>query len=682
MTSTESRRRAQEVRDRYRAELLERMARESRQQTVLDPPEFAPGTIVDTTDGTLNKDVLVDDLVVDMVAWTDLPPTAEDTSLAFVEWARVEGADPPADHEYKRVDTKSVTGPDADTQFPLKLKVPKARLGPDGKYYLRLAMEHYNGSPAIHSVPLPLICDSGPPYRHEAPLAVVAPSDSITDEYLSDNDDKVICGIPQYSDYQSGDRVAYYWGAFPPPDVPEDEVPVDVIMVDGTNWPFPVEFPGSTIRAAGDGRCYALYALIDKATNISRLSIYVGFNVALGPLPTNLKDPEVPLAADGLLDLKDAIMGVDVQIPLFDNHKPSDFLNVTWGGIPLQGVPIGAGTFPVSIRVPSLTLLTAYGTGPAPVATEVTYKVTRGGLDSEVRRISVMVDFSYIGPPRPDPDPDWPDPVNPDLLPLSVYGEVSQTLNVLTRNDEGKDAIIKFKLYAPLEEGHVVSFYWKNVVVPEAEYTVLAADKPGDEKSATVPWSYILDAFNDPELPVHYRIRESEDASNEQHSTDTKVNADAVTLKAPDPAFEGLFNNKYLNCNSLSDPANPSPLDPAVRVRVPDLANSPFALKVGDKISMKWVLLSGVTGETPIDTAELVEEITLNDSNYPPTGFIWRVQPYATHLLPAYDPGGAGADGRGRASYSFIFNTERIFSVEKEAVVSMHTGVGSCPITP
>ncbi|WP_426114924.1 hypothetical protein [Pseudomonas sp. DSP3-2-2] len=675
MAFSEARRRAQQVRDDYRNARVKQLI-EAGPPEVLLPPGLPVGAVIDPADGTLNKDVLTADLAISMAAWSDMPPEGR-TSVVEVQWARTDGPGLPDDSWYEVVDTQNVVGP--APLFPLALKVPSARLAQDGKYYLRLAMHHYNAGTTLYSEPVPLICDSEGPYRHETPAAMILPvPPEITDAYLAANGDKVIGGIPEYDDYQPGDKVAFYWGALPPPEKPEDVVPIGVIDVNGT-WPFPVEFTGDTIRAAGDGPCYALYVLVDKATNASKLSGYAPLKVALGPLPTGLQLPKVP-PDDDLVSLKDAIAGVDVVIESFIGYKSSDTIDVTWGTTVLPGVPVGGGSFPIAVRVPSDVLKNTFGAGTGPTATDVSYVVTRGGLASEIKAITVQVDFSVIGP-DPDPDP-WPDPVN-DKLPLAeVYGAVSNVLNELTRADEGKPATLKLKLYEPLAADQVISFYWKGGEVPEAEYTVLGTDAPGNEILVIIPWSYIEQAFNHPELPVHYRIRASADAENEQHSRDTLVKANAVTLKAPAAAFEGLqtgpTGDEFLNCESLyADPANPVD-NPAIRVKVPDLTQPPFGLAAGAIISMKWRVVKGYTGEDPIDAVDFDENITLG-TEYPATGFIWRIEPYADYILPIY---AASQDGRGRVTYSFILNSETVTSTQIEAFVAMHTGVGPCPISP
>lgn len=682
MTSTESKRNAQQARDDYRIARRERLAQRE-ELLELDDPVLPGNPVIDPLDGTLNKDALTRDLPVNVSAWADLPPISGIVSELTLLWgkARSDGSPPADDEGYTVVDSRQVTGPPENITFPIALTVPKDDLAPDGRYYLRTRVAHYSSGNFIYSTPMALITDSEPPYRHAAPAAMTLPALPVTDQYLSDNGDKVIGTIAQYDDYQPGDKVAYYWGALPPPDLPEDATPVDVISVDGATWPLPVTFSGEVIRAAGDGGCYALYALIDKATNISRLSTYVRVPVALGPLPAGLQNPVVPLAVDGLLDLKDAIEGVVVEIPAFTGHKHSDSIKVSWGASQLLGQQVGTNPrFPLQVPVPAPILRSNYTSASGPQDTAVSYVVMRGDVASANKSTTISVDFSVVGPPLPDPDPDWPDLINPNLSVAEVRGE-SDLANELTRADENKDATLKFELYDPPAAGHLISFWWDGVEVVEAHYEVQSDDSAGKEITVTIPWRYILAGFNNPALPVWYEVG-AVDAANRQKSPRTMVKANAVTPQPAKPVYQGLYNNQFLNCDSLYvDPSTPGALEPAIRVEVPDLSQAPYFLKDGDQVTLSWVLIGGYVGETPIADSELDQPVTLG-ATYPVTGFIWYVQPYAKHILPAYDPGGTGQDSRGRAHYSFEFQGETVISAKAEAYVAMHTGTGTCPIPP
>ncbi len=225
-----------------------------------------------------------------------------------------------------------------------------------------------------------------------------------------------------------------------------------------------------------------------------------------------------------------------------------------------------------------------------------------------------------------------------------------------------------------------MDFYWKGVVVPSAQYQIKTTDTDTTEIGVDIPWDVIKEGFNDPALPVHYRISAAPGfEDNEQHSRITEVNADAVTPVGPDPEFLGGRVGGggviYLNCDSLWD-VPPYTNDPAIRVQVPDLSQKPIFLPDGTIIKMKWRVVDDVTGD-PIPEVDFDDEITLG-TEYPRTGFVWRV-PYADYIEPIF---GLSQDGTGQVSYSFTFGTEEAKSGTVEGNVSMHNGLVQCPLTP
>lgn len=77
--------------------------------------------------------------------------------------------------------------------------------------------------------------------------------------------------------------------------------------------------------------------------------------------------------------------------------------------------------------------------------------------------------------------------------------------------------------------------------------------------------------------------------------------------------------------------------------------------------------------------AEFIAPVTLTVQTA--KGFAWRVEPYATYILPTYDPPpGAGAAGHAVTTYSYLKNGETILSHPAEAVVAMFDAAGSCPL--
>ncbi|MQQ34289.1 hypothetical protein GE543_07885 [Pseudomonas sp. SZ57] len=702
--------------DKKKARIAYRLARTqrgSRTDASLAPAEVAG--IVDKNDGTLNKDVLLGEfLEVTLPQWAGLVTDPGDSDTFFIDWAIGAAADNDA---FKQVFRDTVTAPvDPDT-FPKKIEIPLSSLmtgldkPADGTYSLRYRIvqpnEQETPSPSIN-----LIVDTTPPGEQLEPEQMSLATDQLTQAFLDAHPDGLVGTLPDYDDWKPGDKVAFYWVGTPLPESAED-LPAPVGFVDVANpTNNTVTFPVSAIEASRDEPYYAVYILVDKATNRTSLSSPKRIDVALGLLPDNLKDPVVPLAEppEKLINLPDARLGVEVLIDSFDNWKPADRIEVTWGTEVLRPEEVGSSPdFPTSIRVPDLVLQGQYNQasgGDQP--TDVSYRILRGVVPSEVKSISVNVNFATIGP-DPITDPGWPDPVNDALLPVEVYGQTSNQLNVLKEEDYNQPAKVSFKLYDKLQAGEIIDFYWGTSHVAEAQYTVAAGDLAGAERDVEIPWSYIDYEGNRVDLPVHYRIH-GPDSENTQHSPNTLVNVDAIVIMPEAPVFEGTSPNGWLNCNSLyASPSGPAdPGEPGIRVRVPDLSKY---LSDGKTVTLHWYGSEGNTGDEPIPGTEKDEDILLGAS-HPVTGFTWLVTPYDTHILPIYDRGGRSQNGSARIKYSFSMDSattktpettsetinppettrktvnppeitrKTINSLETTARVGMYDAAGPCPLRP
>ena len=608
-----------------------RKARTKRNDVVQDlaEPIVDPALIADPADNTLNSAYLLDDskdLVIKVPAW-DFAPVLSDT----VYLMHAQGY-APGDDDFVEIACKEFEASADPAIFPYPFTLPKTWVHSQGEgpHAFKYKVVFYNGEQG-GSERKRLIFDRVPPNGNVAPAAFPAVTD-VTDANLGTG---VSLQLPTYANWQDGDKVAWYWINYLPDDV-DDLTPVG--YVDVQSPPQALNVPAAHIENIGDGGCYALYVLRDKAGNTSHISRHVAIGVALGPLPANLQNPVVPLATaadDFLIDRADARLGVEVWVPLFDNWKATDRIEVTWGATKL--LPEEVGSAPganIPITVPDTVLRSEYGNTTGDRPTNVSYKVLRGTVASEVKSTEVKVNFEMFGPEFPDPD--WPDPVNPELPLVDVYGRVSKAQNRLERADDGQPADLKVELYDPLSADELIEFYWGAEHVIEADYLVKPQDTAGQEIEVEIPWAYIERAGNNPSLPVHYRIS-SPDVPNKWHSRNRDVIADAVTLRPDAPDFIGRNPNapNWLTCVSLYDDADPNPLDPAIRVQVPDLTAH---LQDGDTVTLHWVPLYGFTGEDVVPDASLDDPIVLGGQT-PATGFVWRVQPYDKHIAPIYDPG-------------------------------------------
>ncbi|WP_338746488.1 hypothetical protein V3D52_07135 [Pseudomonas putida] len=663
MSTTSALHRAKLARYNYLSKLI-------RRKTALADPKI-PG-IIDQTDGTLNKDLLNDDLPVAIEEWEDVPDPARGNDYLQLHIALVD--DNGVVGEFEKVGPELEFNTDNIDTLPDAVLIPKANLAPDGERQLKYSIEKYNTN-VTWSNPIPYICDSIPPWGNDTPDAVRLPAVPITDAWLTANPTGIKLTLAEYDNQQAKDTYALFYSKSVPvyPDLPP--------ALDSGLLPANRELliKKADIETLSDGHYYVGYVLADKATNLSRVSFISEVFVNLGTLPENLLPPKVPAAEiDGLVNLEDARApeGVTVQIEEFANSRPSDRIEVTWGtDTDPFSEEIGSGGFPLFIRVPNEVLQKAYGKADTVVNTAVSYRVLRHGVPYGPESITVDVDFSVIGPvhPGPDPDPDWPDPINSQLLAPTVKGEVSDTANELHRSDANRPAKLSFPLYTPAVDGEVVDFYWDGTLVTEATYDVKTADGP--TITVNIPWSYIVTAGNNPALPVFYTIRKSRAPGNEQRSVSASVNVDAVTV-VPEAAEFQRTTRDWLNCNSLwEDPLNPAG-DPAFRVFVKPLAQH---LPNGGVVTMNWTALGGLTGENPISGAELTVPVTITKQQAE-DGFYWDIKPYVTHILPIYQPAGDGADGRGRVTYSFKIGAETVTSEPVENKVGLGTGAGTCPI--
>ncbi|MFJ4066544.1 hypothetical protein ACIPW4_14780 [Pseudomonas sp. NPDC089996] len=244
--------------------------------------------------------------------------------------------------------------------------------------------------------------------------------------------------------------------------------------------------------------------------------------------------------------------------------------------------------------------------------------------------------------------------------------------------DEGEDAAVKVVVDATLKENDVIRFYWEDVHIEEADHTVVAAEID-NEIAETIPWAYI-DARNNGSVPLHYVV-ERPDVPNRAKSTPTIVEVEAIVLRPDAPEFLGGNTSNpvgWLTCNALYDDANPSPLDPAIRVLVKDLRR--YGLKVGDTVTFHWYAVHGFEGEAIIDDTVFDDPVVLAEADL--DQLVWRVQPYTDYILPIFNYNATLHEGRGRVTYSFDLDGTAITSEQVEQIVSMHDAAGSCPLRP
>lgn len=652
--------------------IFSRVADGDQAMAPLEAPRIDDALLADKNDMTVHSKYLLDErltFTLGIAHWPNLAPPVPD----LVDTLTVKHM------PSNKVVFSGEYNQENVSEFPLKLDFPRAQLDEwgEGDNTFNYEVRSYNGASNV-SDDLLLKFDRFPPYRNSSPTKFPSITE-VTDSTI----DTVTLQLPSYADRADGDVVYWFW-LKELPDNPTQVQPSGTARVE-SNLPQAITMPADVIRTVGDGGVYVLYALEDKAGNISRLSVYTEVGVAIGPLPSNLKPPQVPTVTAGLVTQEDVFRGVQVHVPSFDNFKSTDQIRVIWSGVPQPWREVGnAGVFPQVFDISSSTVWNSYGAASTGnVAVNVAYEVRRGTVPQGSMAIQVSVNLERIGPvdPGPDPDPEWPDPVNPRLPAPEVYGETSDTLNELLPEDEYQDARLVLRVDDSLREGDVLAFYWNDMHLDTLDYSLVTADI-GKELERVVPWEAIK-AQGNGDIPVHYRVSRSGNP-NIVLSSDVPVAVSAIGIHPDKPKFLGGNTQPpvgWLTCDALYDDTAPNPLDPAIRVQVPDLAQ--YGLAVGDKVTLHWTAVHGFTGDIAIPGIDLEEEIELTTANL--NGFVWRVRPYDAHILPIYEFDQSAApvrDGRGRVHYTFTLANKAYTSDVEEQIVSMHDASGACPLRP
>lgn len=558
--------------------------------------------------------------------------------------------------------------PTTKPTFPLEIQIPQERLDAmgEGERTFKYTITSYNDNVA-RSEELTLIFDRVSPYQNAVPPKF-ADIPYVTD----DNIEQVKLVLTDYAGRKPGDTVHVWW-------LKELSYPLP-----GPNFAMLVEdalkqqlhVPPGLIEDAGDGGVRVVYSVGDKARNFSSASDILHVGVALGPWPTAFELPVVDLAP---IDQADVAQGVEVQVPAFDNAKDSDEVRVHWGSKATAWRAVAALAeleLPMLFKIQPLWIWEEYGAGAGTgdVDVEVTYEVRRGTvalLEKGVKAITVAVNLERIGPVDPDPDPEWPGPINGKLAPAKVYGAVSNTENTLDDRDANQDVKVVVLVDGAFEESDVVTLYWRGEQVPGVEHKIQAAE-PGTEIEMWIPWPVIA-AVGNGDIPMHYAIHRPGNPNGTQPES-TEVAVSGLVTRTAAPAFDGVSPSGFLNCQSIwSDPRDPA--DPAFRVVVPDLGDVGF--KVGEKVQMIWRATVFDT-DAPIDAVGLAQDIELDADNI--GGFVWRI-PYETNVLPIYQYDGTHTDGNGYVSYKSLAGGTPIESDEATARVSIHSAGNTCDIS-
>lgn len=629
-------------------------------------PEIDPALLADPTDNTMRSEALTDDAV-------EIP-------LTIQNW---NAAGDPSDGQFDQmwlfhrpvggVEEELHKGQyDKDSDFPFAVKLDKEKVKKwgEGKHEFFIRVIPYYDPDPVDFPALSLIFDRVAPYPSQLPAAfpAIAP-------VLDANIDTVELILPAYPDWADKDAVGWIW---------RKEVPVDPgdLVPDGTQPvtapPMTIKVPKAVIEREGDGGIHVAYILKDKAGNTSAMSVPTRITVALGALPVaaDFKKPVVLGMNGGVVDQDAVHNGIEVHIEAYQHFKATDLITIHWATHVFQERAVG--TFPVKLAIPDDVILAIYGkgsTGVKPV--DVTYEVRRGDHPLGGEQDTFDVNLERIGPVVPDPDPEWPGPVNPVMALPDVHGGNDNQKNHLTEKDELANAVLKVTIDAAFKEGDLVEFYYTDEHVVEANYQLEAAD-PGAEIEVTIPWAYILRHDNGNRF-AHYVVSRK-DVPNKAVSKPQPILVEAIVLHPEAAEIQGgviIGGRLWLNCKSLFDPADPTDTTPDIRIQIPDLGEW---LAEGNELTLTWTATHTTSpGGVDIPDAKYEQTIELDKDN-PPTGFIWRI-PYADGLKPIYEFDQATSyDGLATFTYTFERNGKPVPSDPAVAVVAMHSFGAECPL--
>ncbi|MBI6852481.1 hypothetical protein YA0002_06860 [Pseudomonas cichorii] len=590
----------------------------ARPEATLDPPllkDIIPGL----PEGLIAVAALRADLDLKIPYWGSVVALGRYADVTV----RMKNANGVTHHFY----TKRTNGPLSSADFPLEQNFPLDKIPHEGTFSLEYHVI-VSGGLDNDSIPQVITIDRTAPYANPnpdlafpAPLTV--PATVITDATFSGGVTEFVCTLPEYPDIADSDMIVVYWEQGLPPDSPNAPDPVFGPAPVPANRKIPIS--KADIERHPNGATFAVYWLTDKAGNVSSISLPAQVDVQLGALPTDLKDPEVPLGP--IVDLADAHLGVKVRVPAFTNTKDAA-VEAKWGAKALDPVIPGSMPRDVFVPVPWGTLKGEYTGGPGEETVQVSYLVRRGSLTFPLAplTVDVQVDFSTIGPGNPNE----PDPVNPTLDKIHLTGADGQ--DKLTPNDAGKDIVATVALYDPVLPGEVLKLYWGNKEEAVDEFSVVT-ESAGTPIDFTIPWVDIEAQANNAALPMYYTIN-SATGNNPQRSEDTLVEVSVLVVGFEPVIFPDIhvddLGNRTLSCASLYSEDYTDPTAKfGFRVTVP--GDKDF--KPGDRVSVEWLGYE-FDGTTAIPGTRFTHNHPALTDDEVLNGFTFLVEPYATHILP------------------------------------------------
>ncbi|WP_314918733.1 hypothetical protein [Pseudomonas helleri] len=597
------------------------------------------------------------DLDIKVPIWTDRAPSDPFVNKLHLEWL------PEGEAAWVNLKSQDVPASVPDEDFPLKIKLDNHFFeNRSGAFSIRYAVDHWAGTGSTNSFDTPLFIDRQSPQFVDVNPTIEVDA-LVTDDLLAANGG-VFCVIPDFTERHKEDvLVAVAWLDKVVPEIPAD---TDLAFLGPLPLDRKILIPADKITPLGSGLHFVLCVLVDKAGNKSILTLPAQVAVALGKLPSDLADPRIPQADDGI-DRNDAFEQIKVLIDSITDYLPEDGIVIDWEGVLTDRISIEQLLpFPLAVPVPWLKMKALYDFvegGDQPVT--VKYQVLRGVTPTPSNDITVQTNFEFAGPPNPDE----PDPVNKDLDEVEIWGS-STTPNILVLADENLPATAKIRLYDNPAVGDTLTVYWDGNVLSSAPYVVDGTQTPNQVIELEVPWADIVVNPINLQLPTFYTVTRA-GLKNPQLSLPTDVNVQVVAIELPEAVFQRRYMDTLLNCNSLVEKGGVY----GIEVLIP---KSQY-LVPGETIELFW--RSYDDEWSPIDGTywEATHKVTEQEKE---DGIMWFV-PYTEYLLPTY----GGSDhqfGFGQFLYRITIHGNATPSPQAQTMVAMGAGAGggSCEIPP
>ena len=619
------------------------------------------GIVIDgDPDGLIPRANLDSDQTISIGSWFgSLPPTGE-TDTFRLQIARK------GSNEWKTLppDRTYTGGPDWK---PLLFSLPSAfMLAPENEGGFDLRYEHvnYNLVPD-HSDRVPIHIDKVPPNGATPPAKMgFSFTPPITDATFGTNDFLEFT-IPGWTGDQADVTVMFGWIKGELPEDPSDITLCgpQAISANGT-----VRIPKVDFIAAGDGACCGGYVLIDKAGNVSSLSLYELMSVALGPTPTPapLPAPQVTDATGGELLRSDIVNGgVIVRFGRITNGKDTDQIALKWGDTEVEGrLPVGSNPVTHSFFVPWNHIKTAYGVATGAVDTDVQYIVYRGLEPYPSAIISVDCNLSNTGPDNPNPEPG-----NPNLEEVKIFGQ-SDVENKLIDTDENEEVFAKITLVAPLNDGDTYQVMWNGTPIGDPYVINVTNDTAGDIIEIPLDWDLIRGEGASATMPVWYVLTNANHKNPQEPENRTEVDVDFLVIKLPPAEALNLNAAGRITCSSLRWNVGNSSY--GIEFRIPPSAQ----LKAGDTVEAEYKAFTDYSSPVEVPGANKTQMFTNITDSQAANGIVWLIEPYATHVLPTW----SNDKPLGLVEVSYTIIGKSALPTPVSTQIGLAQGEGSCNV--